>query len=171
MKKLTNLILAVVVALATYTINVDFHRENNVAQNTSSISVSFNNTVEAKSRFEREWEKAVDKIERRTINRTVDRIEDRINDHIDDTIDLLDPDSKEYRKWSMQRLFNSLPYGETQVLVKGSKATQLKRIVNDSPNAAVVGYIYKRGVNGKKGPKVGLVILKSADLNDIYYTE
>lgn len=168
MKKLTNLILAVVVAFAAYTINVDFSRETNVAQN---ISVSFSNTAEASSKFEKKWDKAVDRIERRTINRTVDRIEDRINDHIDDVIDLMNPKSKAYRNWSMQNLFNSLPYGETQVLVTGSKASTLKRIVNDSSDAAIVGYIYKRGVNGKKGPKVGMVILKSADLNDIYYTE
>ena len=171
MKKLINLILAVVVAFAAYTINVDFSRENNVAQNNSNISISIVNTAQAKSKFEKKWDRAVERVERRTINRTVNRIEDRINDHIDDVIDLLDPDSREYRKWSMERLFNSLPYGETQVLVKGSKASTLKRIVNDSPNAAIVGYIYKRGVNGKRGPKVGLVILKSANLNDIYYAE
>lgn len=176
MKKHINIfaILVFVVAFG-FNVNLGFQSipmfTDNIEQPHHTFDISFGNTAEAKSKFEKKWDRAVERIEDRTINHTVNRIEDRIEDHIDDVIDLLNPKSSAYRKWSMQRLFASLPYGETSVLVTGSKASTLKRIVNESSNATIVGNIYKRAANGKRGAKAGFIIMKSCDPNDIYIAE
>lgn len=141
----------------------------------STVKFTLSSKAEASSRFEREVKKAQRRIERNTVNRSVRRternIQRRIDKYIDNFVDLLDPNSYEYRKWSMQQLFDRLPYGESTVLVVGAKASMLQQVVRKSQNGAIVGYVYKKGVNGRKGPRVGFVIEKVQNVGDILIYE
>lgn len=140
-----------------------------------SVKFTLSSKAEASSRIERKFKDAQRRVERRTVDRSISRternVQRRIDKYIDNFVDLLDPNSYEYRKWSMQQLFDRLPYGESTVLVDGSKANILQNVVRKSQNGAIVGYVYKKGVNGRKGPRVGFVIEKVEHVEDILIRE
>lgn len=132
-----------------------------------NIALDFGTKVEASA-----WNKNRDSVIDRAGRRTESKIKNRINREIDKLIDLTDPRSKAYRDFTMNQLFNSLPYGETKVLVTGAKASTLRNIVNKSRNAAIVANVYKIGRNGGRGPLCGFVVYKSANPEeDLYITD
>lgn len=141
---------------------------NNSSASLTSAKISFDlsSSVEASA-----WNKNRDSVVNRAGRRTESKIKNRINREIDKLIDLTDPRSKAYRDFTMSQLFNSLPYGETKVLVTGAKASTLRNIVNKSRNAAIVANVYKIGRNGGRGPLCGFVVYKSANPEEDLYIE
>ena len=131
-----------------------------------NMALDFGTKVEASA-----WNKNRDSVVNRAGRRTESKIKNRINREIDKLIDLTDPRSKAYRDFTMNQLFNSLPYGETKVLVTGAKASTLRNIVNKSRNAAIVANVYKIGRNGGRGPLCGFVVYKSANPEEDLYIE
>ena len=141
---------------------------NNSSASLTSAKLSFNlsSSVEASA-----WNKNRDSVVNRAGHRAEIKLKNHVNRAIDELIDLTDPRSKAYRDFSMNQLFNSLPYGETKVLVTGAKASTLRNIVNKSRNAAIVANVYKIGRNGGRGPLCGFVIYKSANPEEDLYIE
>lgn len=88
---------------------------------------------------------------KRTVNREIDRI-----------VNMLDPNSREYKTFSAKQILYSLPYGESIILVTGSKASTLKRVIKDSPLFDYVG-----PVKSQYGKTVGIRVYRYNSIDEM----
>lgn len=101
-------------------------------------------------------------IKRHTQQKFESTVKKTVNRGIDRMFNLLDPNSKEYKTFSAKRFLDSLPYGESVVLVTGTKASTLRRVIKESPLFDYVG-----PAKSQYGKTVGIRVYRYSSIDEM----
>lgn len=123
------------------------------------------NTVEA-SAYSRVAHKVTNNVKKHTESKIESNAKRTIKREVDRIINLIDPNSPESRRLNAKQLLYSLPYGESVILVTGTKASTLRRVIKEMPL-----YDYVGPAKSQYGKTVGLRVYRYQNVEEMLSDE